>query len=58
MMLRPSGDDNHHDYEDDFGRNKTSSSPSADTSFYLDSGTLGTKKNKTQHVITCGANSH
>jgi hypothetical protein len=58
MMLRPTGDDNDDDYEDDGGRNKTSSSPYADTSFYLVSGTLETKKNKIQNVITCGSTSH
>jgi len=59
MTLRPNGDHNDDDYyEDDVGVDKTSSSPSAYTSFCLVSGTLGTKKNKIQCVITCGSNSH
>lgn len=50
-MLRPNGDRYDDDYyEDDIGVDKTSSSPSAYTSFYLVSGTLGTKKNKIQYV--------
>ena len=58
-MLRPTGEHNDDDYyEDDGGVDKTSSSPSAYTSFCLVSGTLGTKKNKIQRLITCDSNSH
>jgi len=58
-MLCLTGNHNDEDYnEDDVGVDKMSSFPSACTSFCLVFGTLGTKKNKIQCVITCASNSH